>query len=133
MVSLEKENNIRKSPRINLDLRAAISTNSTGKRHSEVISASIKTLGSGGLMIDSPIPLKEGELVEMTLFFQSTAISFISSVVWKQQMDKKKQKTFRCGLTFRSISDEDLMTIKNFVHKQLQISQVPPHKLNPGQ
>ncbi|MFI5305079.1 MAG: PilZ domain-containing protein [Nitrospiria bacterium] len=126
MASQGKKEILRNSARINLEIQAAVSITPPGKRFSEMVSVSIKSLGGGGIMIISPILLREGSLVKTTLFFQSSEISFMAEVVWTDKKSgKKEQKEFRMGLKFRSISDNDLLYIQNFVLKQLQISPQP--------
>ena len=115
----KKKNILRKSARISLELHAAISLTPPGKKNSEIISVSIRSLSVGGIMIVSPTPLQEGLLVEMTLFFNSGPIFFMASVVWTEQAYENKLNKFQCGLKFRSISDDDLLYIQNFIYRQL--------------
>jgi c-di-GMP-binding flagellar brake protein YcgR len=122
MATPGKKEILRKSARIKLEILAVISLTPPGKKNSEMISVSIKSLSVGGIMIVTPTPLQEGLLVEMTLFFQPSPISFMASVVWTDQTVEKNQKKFECGLKFRSISDDDILYIQNFIYKQLQLN-----------
>ncbi|MBI3352651.1 MAG: PilZ domain-containing protein [Nitrospirae bacterium] len=113
---------VRKYPRINLELLAEFSVTAPAEEGSKKESALIKTLGGGGLMFVSPTPLEEGTIVDMNVFFEFSTIPFQAEVVWTEINVERKQKEFRCGLKFRSISDDDLLYIQHFLHKQLQIN-----------
>ena len=113
---------VRKHARINLELLAIFSVAGPNEKSSKKESVLIRTLGGGGVMFLSPIPLKEGTLVDMTAFFEFSAIPFLAEVVWTEMNVERKQKEFRCGLKFRSIGDDDLLFIHHFLHKQLSIN-----------
>jgi hypothetical protein len=113
---------VRKHPRINLELLATFSVAASTEEDSKEESALIKTLGGGGVMFVSPTPLEEGTIVDMKVFFEFSTIPFQAEVVWTEINVERKQKEFRCGLKFRSISDDDLLYIQHFLHKQLQIN-----------
>ncbi len=113
---------VRKHPRINLELLATFSVAASTEDASKKESALIKTLGGGGVMFVSPTPLEEGTIVDMKVFFEFSTVPFQAEVVWTEINVERKQKEFRCGLKFRSISDDDLLYIQHFLHKQLQIN-----------
>jgi len=112
---------VRKHPRINLELLAEFSVSDPDQKEGvKKESVLIKTLGGGGVMFTSPVPLPEGALVNMKVFFEFSAIPFQAEVVWTELQVERKQNEFRCGLKFRSILDDDLLYIQHFLHKQLQ-------------
>jgi hypothetical protein len=113
---------VRKYPRIYLELLAKFSVADPAEEGSKKESVLIKTLGGGGVMFVSPTPLEEGTIVDMNVFFEFSVIAFQAEVVWTEINVERKQKEFRCGLKFRSISDDDLLFIQHVLHKQLQIN-----------
>jgi hypothetical protein len=113
---------VRRYTRINVELIAAFSMAAPTEEAPRNKSVLIKNLGVGGIMFLSPICLKEGMLVEMTVCLDFSVIPFTAEVAWIEIKVEREEKGFRCGLKFRSISDDDLSYIHDFLHKQLQIN-----------
>ena len=114
----------RRSPRIAAELPADFHILLPNK-DLERYSLKIETLSGGGLSFLSPVPLSVGTQIEMTLFDLTVQIIFTAEVTWIDNPPDPNTKTFRCGLKFTHISDEDLAHIYRIVTNNLGISISP--------
>ena len=105
----------RKHTRINLDLQAFFQILVKGKDEKR-IPLTIKTIGRGGLMFISPIPLSIGKELLMRVHYYSRIIDFTAKGVWLEKVEKNKHSLFRSGATFTEISDENRVQIDHILN-----------------
>ncbi|MHB8483477.1 MAG: PilZ domain-containing protein [Nitrospiria bacterium] len=105
----------RKHPRIDLKLRAFFQIQPQGK-FGKQIPLVIKTIGKGGLMFVSPIPLSIGKELSMRLRYYSRSIEFTVKGVWLEKIQKNKNSMFRSGAVFTEISDENMDHINQILN-----------------
>jgi len=86
-------------------------------RHSH----NIKSLGGGGLMFISPVPLNIGTRLEMTIFNFMVQINFIAEVIWTRKVTEPKPSQFQYGVIFSEISDENLVEISRILNSNKPI------------
>ncbi len=96
----------RKHPRINLEVQAFYEIQGRSKFEKQIPLA-IKTIGKGGLMFVSPIPLSIGKELPMRLHYYSRIIEFTAMGVWLEKIPENKNSLFRSGAIFIEISDEN--------------------------
>jgi hypothetical protein len=108
----------RRYPRVKLPLPADLRILLPNK-DPEQYSLNIKSLGYGGLSFISPVTLKVGTPVEMTIFNFMDQITFGAEVTWTKKVPESKTPNFNVGLKFTQISDEDMVKIHHIVNSNL--------------
>jgi c-di-GMP-binding flagellar brake protein YcgR len=108
----------RRYPRVKLPLPADFRILLPNK-DIEQYSLNIKSLSYGGLSFISPVPLKVGTPVEMTIFNFMDQITFSAEVTWTKKVPESQTPNFKCGLKFAQISDENLVKIYHIVNSYL--------------
>ena len=116
MVDYQKrEPYIRNHPRLNIDMLAYYQILVQGVYEKE-IPLFLKTIGKGGLMFLSPIPLSVGKEIPMRLLYYSEFIEFTAKGVWSERIRKKKTFLYKSGAVFTSISDKNINRIGHIVN-----------------
>jgi len=108
-------------PRVNVDLktdfqvlRKAIGSDNCSPR----VDTTAKTLGTGGVMFVSNIPLTVGTKVDMKLHYYSITIEFVAEVVWTEERAGFNTPEFYCGSRYSAISYDNLTHIQNIIRSQ---------------
>jgi hypothetical protein len=108
----------RRYPRVKLplpmDLRILLPN-----KEPDQYSLNIKSLGYGGLSFISPVPIKVGTSVEITIFNFMDEITFGAEVTWTKKTPESKKPNFNVGLKFTQISDENMVKIHQIVNSNL--------------
>lgn len=112
----------RAHPRANLELQADFRiVSSEQPADQERQKTKTRTLGGGGLMFISPVPLSLGSRLDMRLFYMTFILEFVAEVVWIEQLVGNETGEFKCGLQYVDISDGDLA----YIHYILYSNQLP--------
>jgi hypothetical protein len=104
----------RKYPRVNLEMKGDFSL-LLPEMDKERIPAEVKTLGGGGIMFISPLPLSIGTPLRVRIFHWANVVKFTSRVVWSEPIVKKESTGFQNGVQFEQISNETLVQIRNIM------------------
>ena len=116
----------RKYPRVNMELGADFKVVFPSEnRAQEKLTTMVETLGGGGLMFVSPIPLSPGIQIDMRLYYDTRVIPIVAEVVWTEPEAETENNRFRCGLEFTFISRDDLLHIHDILFKQLNQGNPP--------
>ncbi len=116
MVDYQKrEPYIRNHPRLNIDMLAYYQILVKGM-YEKQIPLFLKTIGKGGLMFLSPIPLSVGKEIPMRLFYYSEFIEFTAKGVWAEKIQKRDTFLYKSGAVFTNISDKNLNRIGHIVN-----------------
>jgi hypothetical protein len=120
----ESKNWTRKFPRIDLDLKGEfwILEEVNGK---EMFSTEIKTVGKGGLMLVSSIPLAVDTHLKVRLFDGNHGITFLSKVVWTKPVGKNEASGFNIGLQFDPTQQVSLVEIDFLLQTEQNKRQRP--------
>lgn len=105
----------RNYPRLNIDMLAYYPISINGSYEKE-IPLYLKTIGKGGLMFLSSIPLSVGKELPMRLLYYSKVIEFTARGVWTEKVQKRDTRLFKSGAIFTEISSENLDTINHIVN-----------------
>lgn len=81
----------------------------------ERIPAEFRTLGEGGAMFISSMPLSVGTPLQVRLFHWANVVKFTSKVVWSEPSDDTDSKEFRNGVQFDLISNESMIQVRNIM------------------
>jgi len=116
----------RAHPRANLELQADFRILLPEKpSEQERRKTRTQTLGGGGLMFISPVPLSLGTKLEMRLFYMTFILEFVAEVVWLEQLVGNETEEFKCGLHYVDISDGDLAYIHYILYSNQQFNLLP--------
>ena len=110
----------RKYPRVNLEMRGDFSL-ILPDMEKEKIAAQIKTLGGGGLMFVSPVPLSIGTALQFRIFYWANVIKFTTRIVWSEPDVNPESTQFKNGGKFEDISNETMIQIRNIMQSQQNI------------
>lgn len=111
----------RAHPRANLELQADFRILLPDKPlDQDRQKAKTQTVGGGGLMFVSPVPLSLGTKLEMRLFYTTFILEFIAEVVWIEQLVGNETADFKCGLQYVDIADGDLAYIHYILYSNQQ-------------
>lgn len=119
-----KEAYPRNHPRLNIDMLAfyEILVNGIYEKRVPLL---LKTIGKGGLMFISPIPLSVGKELQMRLYYFSKLIEFTAKGAWSEKIRKNKAFLFKSGAAFANISNENLDRIDYIIN--LHTGKLPLH------
>jgi hypothetical protein len=112
----------RKYPRVNLEMKGDFSL-LLPEMDKERIPAEVKTLGGGGIMFISSLPLSIGTPLQVRLFHWANVVKFTSKVVWSEPIVDKDSTGFQNGLQFEKISNESLIQIRNMMQTWMNKSR----------
>lgn len=104
----------RKYPRVNLEMRGDFSL-LLQDMEKERVPTQIKTLGGGGMMFISPMPLSLGTPLQIRLFHWANVVKLNSKVVWSEPVVENDSTEFRNGVQFDQISNEAMIQIRNIM------------------
>lgn len=79
------------------------------------IDSMTKTLGTGGLMFISNVPLPVGTKVDMKLHYYSIIVEFVAEVVWTKEETGFGTSEYFCGSRYSAISYDNLTHIQNIL------------------
>jgi hypothetical protein len=105
----------RNYPRLNIDMLAYYQILVNGIYEKEV-PLLLKTIGKGGLMFLSPIPLSIGKELQMRLLYYSKLIEFTAKGVWTEKIERRNRLMFKSGAIFTAISNDNLDYINHIVN-----------------
>ena len=91
----------------------------------EMFSSEIKTVGKGGLMFVSPVPLAVDTHLKVRLLDGNHGIMFLSKVVWTKPVEKNDASGFNIGVQYDPPQQVSLLEI-DFL---LQTAQNKPQTL----
>ena len=74
-----------------------------------------KTLGTGGLMFVSGVPLPVGTKVDMKLHYYSITVEFVAEVVWTREETGFGHAEYYCGSRYSAISYDNLTHVQNIL------------------
>jgi len=89
----------------------------------EMFSSEIKTLGKGGLMLVSSIPLSVDTHLKVRLLDGNHSITFLSKVVWTNPVEKKDSSGFNVGLQFDPPQQVSLLEIDFLLQSEQKKSE----------
>ena len=89
----------RKFPRVDLEMKGDFQI-LMPDRDRDHHSGRIKTLGGGGMMMISPLPLSEGTPLQVTILLPPDPITLNARVVWAEPAGKEAGSGFKVGLKF---------------------------------
>jgi len=112
---IHKEAFIRNHPRLNIDMLAYYQIFVNG-RYEKRVPLFLKTLGKGGLMFLSPIPLSVGKELQMRFHYYSKLIEFTAIGVWSEKVLKRNSLLFKNGASFANISNDNLSRIDHIIN-----------------
>ena len=111
----------RKYPRVKLEMNGDFSL-LLPEMDKERTPAEIKTLGGGGIMFISSIPLSVGTPLQMRLFHWANVVKFTSRVVWSDPIVENDSTGFQNGVQFEQITNESLIQIRNIMQTWMKKS-----------
>lgn len=114
------QENKRKYPRVRLSLPANMRVLLPNKDQ-QYYSLNTTTLGYGGVSFISPVALKAGTPVEMTITNFMDQITFTAEVTWARNDPKKPG--IHVGLKITQIPDENMVKIIQLVDSNLSNSR----------
>lgn len=79
-----------------------------------------KIVGGGGLMMTIPSHLPTGTKIEMNLYHDAFVIPFEAEVVWIDPAEETETSQYRCGLQYKTESNNGLMHIHYLLQSKLQ-------------
>jgi len=85
------------------------------EKESEMFSRQIKTVGNGGLMFVSSVPLSVGTHLRVRLFDGSHDITFLSKVVWTKPVENSETTGFIIGLQYDPSDQVSLLDVDFFL------------------
>jgi PilZ domain-containing protein len=89
----------------------------------EMFLSEIKTLGKGGLMLVSSIPLRVDTRLKVRLLDGNHGITFLSKVVWTNPVEKKDTLGFNVGLQFDPPQQVSLLEIDFLLQSEQKKSE----------
>ena len=111
MVQPEKPSKFkRKHSRVNIDLKGDLRILQP-KIDRQVYPGQVQTIGGGGLMILSAVPLLVGTPLQIRLYHQSNVITVNSRVVWSEPERYREGSGFKCGLQYDPMQQASLLDI----------------------
>lgn len=124
-ISIDKkgEGFTREFPRVSTTLDSDLRMLDPAKKFADRVPTQTRTLGGGGVMLVSPVPLKAGAKIETRLFYYSLVIEFTGKVVWSETVEKFGRQDHYAGVKFQEILPEYLGHIQNIIKSQ----QNPSH------
>jgi hypothetical protein len=103
----------RNHPRLNISIPAYFKIPGSGGGQ---VPVHIQTIGKGGIMFLSFIPLGPGKELQLGLLYYSRRVEFRARGVWSEKFLHKKRALFRSGATFTDIEYDDLGWIEHIVN-----------------
>ena len=111
--------NLRQHPRAEVDLKTDFKILSAKKEDDispgELVTSNARTLGEGGLLFVSRVPLTVGTRVDMKLYFYSLTIEFVAEVVWIKEQIGFGTSEYVCGSKFSAISNDNFSHLRNIL------------------
>jgi hypothetical protein len=95
------EENQREFRRIDIELKASYRIQDVERNDG---CAEIQNLGHGGLMFIASSALSKGDLVDMTVYFNESAIPFHAKIVWSKELSGTLPQEFKYGAQYTKIS-----------------------------
>jgi hypothetical protein len=95
------------------------------EKEKEPFPGRIKTVGKGGLMLVSPVPLAVDTHLQVRLFEGNRVITFLSKVVWTNPADKNEAPSFNVGLQYDPIHQVSLLDIDFLIQTKQSNLQKP--------
>lgn len=77
----------------------------------EMFSSEIKTVGKGGFMFVSPVPLAVDTHLKIRLLDRNHGITFLSKVVWTKSVGKNEASGFYVGLQYDPTDQDSVLEI----------------------
>ncbi|MBI1821688.1 MAG: PilZ domain-containing protein [Nitrospirae bacterium] len=111
--------NLRQHPRAEVDLKTDFKILSAKKEadisSDELVTSNARTLGEGGLLFVSRVPLAVGTRVDMKLYFYSLTIEFVAEVVWMKEQTEFGTSEYFCGSKYAAISNDNFSHLRNIL------------------
>ncbi len=81
-----------------------------------MLPARIKNLSPGGLCLEGPLPMKEGEVaaLDLHLLDERVALKALAEVVWSQPA-ADETRPHSCGLRFAAMDEDGLKRLKSYL------------------
>jgi hypothetical protein len=119
-MSGQKTDDIKKRahPRVPVDLKTnfqVLQLRKEGESSPQRIDSMAKTLGAGGLMFVSNVPLPVGTKVDMKIHYYTITVEFVAEVVWTREEAGFGSSEYYCGSRYSAISYDNLTHIQNIL------------------
>ena len=108
----------RTHPRVAVDLKTdfqVLQLKKMEEKSPQRVDSMAKTLGTGGLMFVSNIPLPVGTKVDMKIHYYSITIEFVAEVVWIKEEAGFGTTEYFCGSRYSAISYDNMTHIQNIL------------------
>lgn len=108
----------RAHPRVAVDLKTdfqVLQFRKEGNFSPERVVSMAKTLGTGGLMFISNVPLPVGTKVDMKIHYYSITVEFVAEVVWTKEEAGFGASEYFCGSQYSAISYDNMTHIRNIL------------------
>lgn len=105
-------------PRVVIDLKSdfqVLQSQKTGETSPHRVDSMAKTLGTGGLMFVSNVPLPVGTKVDMKIHYYSIIIEFVAEVVWTKEEEGFGTSEYFCGSRYSAISYDNMTHVQNIL------------------
>ncbi len=120
----------RKFPRIDVEMKGDFWVLEEEKEK-EMFSSEIKTVGKGGAMFISPVPLAVDTHLKVRLLDGNHGITFLSKVVWTKPVEKNEASGFYVGLQYDPTQQVSLLEIDFLLQTAQNKRQTPSNPDNP--
>jgi hypothetical protein len=131
---MDSKNCKRKFPRIDIEMMGdfrMLQEEKEKEKEKEPFPGRIKTVGKGGLMLVSPVPLPLDTHLQVRLFEGNRVITFLSKVVWTNPADKNEATGFNVGLQYDPMHQVSLLDIDFLIQTEQSNRQNPSNHNHP--
>ncbi len=95
------------------------------EKDKEPFQGRFNTVGKGGMMLVSPVPLAVDTFLQVRLFEGNRVITFLSKVVWMNPADKNEERDFNVGLQYDPMHQVSLLDIDFLIQTRQNNRQNP--------
>ena len=120
----------RKFSRVDMDMKGDFRI-LREEKEKELFSSQIKTVGEGGLMLVSSVPLAVDTPLQVRLFHGNNVITLFSTVVWTKPVDENEASGFKIGLQYHPIHQASLLHIDFLLQTEQNNRQIPSNPDHP--